>query len=206
MTKNKTKLTIQSFHQMASLVSVKLSSANCLLRKSQVYPLIRSAQLIDHLEEEAPALTISKNAKEESNPEFENWLNNDGLLTSWLLGTMNEEALSMVVGCESTFQIWRCLEEHYLASKKEQELHLKGLLAVKRSDGESLEDFEKKFKNTRDQLAAIRKPLDDLDKVFQLSRVVESRYQPYNLAVLSKAPYPTFNQYTTGLQNNERDL
>ncbi|GLT46299.1 hypothetical protein SLA2020_200620 [Shorea laevis] len=206
MTKNKTKLTIQSFHQMASLVSVKLSSANFLLWKSQVYPLIRSAQLIHHLEEEAPALTISKNGKEESNPEFENWLNNDGLLTSWLLGTMNEEALSVVVGCESTFQIWRCLEEHYLASTKEQELHLKGLLAVKRSDGESLEDFVRKFKNTCDQLAAIRKPLDDLDKVFQLSRVVGSRYQPYNLAVLSKAPYPTFNQYTTGLQNNERDL
>ncbi|GKU95007.1 hypothetical protein SLEP1_g8425 [Rubroshorea leprosula] len=166
------------------------------------------AEAIDVYEgaEEAPALTISKNGKEESNPEFENWLNNDGLLTNWLLGTMNEEALSVVVGCESTFQIWRCLEEHYLPSTKQQELHLKGLLVVKRSDGESLEDFVRKFKNTCDQLAAIRKPLDDLDKVFQLSRVVGSRYQPYNLAVLSKAPYPTFNQYTTGLQNNERDL
>ncbi|GKV27238.1 hypothetical protein SLEP1_g36431 [Rubroshorea leprosula] len=207
MAKNQNLLTIQSFHQMASLVSVKLSSTNFLLWKSQIFPLIRSAQLIHHLEEEAPVATISKGGKEELNPDYAIWLNNDGLLTSWLLGTMNEEALSLVVGCDSAFQIWKCLKEHYLASTKEQELHLKGQLVVKRGgDDESLEDFIRKFKRTCDSLAAIRKPVDDLDKVFHLSRVVGGRYQPYNLAVLSKPPYPTFNQYIAGLQNNERDL
>ncbi|GKV28213.1 hypothetical protein SLEP1_g37295 [Rubroshorea leprosula] len=149
---------------------------------------------------------ISKGGKEELNLDYAIWLNNDGLLTSWLLGTMNEEALSLVVGCDSAFQIWKCLKEHYLASTKEQELHLKGQLAIKRGDDESLEDFIRKFKRTCDNLAAIRKPVDDLDKVFQLSRVVGGRYQPYNLAVLSKPPYPTFNQYIARLQNNERDL
>ncbi|GKV31042.1 hypothetical protein SLEP1_g39784 [Rubroshorea leprosula] len=140
------------------------------------------------------------------NPEYDVWLSNDGLLTSWILGTMNEESLSLVVGCDSALQIWRCLEEHYLASSKESELHLKGQLATKRGDGESLDDFIRKFKRTCDNLAAIRKLVADLDKVFQLSRVVGTRYLPYNLAVLSKAPYPTFNQYTAGLLNNERDL
>ncbi|GKV03489.1 hypothetical protein SLEP1_g15779 [Rubroshorea leprosula] len=124
----------------------------------------------------------------------------------WILGTMNEESLSLVVGYDSALQIWRCLEEHYLASSKESELHLKGQLATKRGDGESLDDFIIKFKRTCDNLAAICKPVANLDKVFQLSRVVGTRYQPYNLAVLSKAPYPTFNQYTSGLLNNERDL
>ncbi|GLT52666.1 hypothetical protein SLA2020_259920 [Shorea laevis] len=192
---------------MASLVSVKLSSSNFLLWKSQIYPLIRSAQIMHHLEEEvAPTMTVIKDEKEELNPEYEVWLNNDGLLTSWLLGTMNEEALSLVVGCDSAFQIWKSLEDHYLASTKEQEMHLKGQLAVKRGDGEPLEEFIRKFKRTCDNLAAIRKPLEDLDKVFQLSRVVGARFQPYNLVVLSKAPYPTFTQYIAGLQNNERDL
>ncbi|GKU93013.1 hypothetical protein SLEP1_g6653 [Rubroshorea leprosula] len=206
MAKNKSMLTIQNFHQMASLVSVKLSSTNFLLWKSQIFPLIRSAQLMHHLEEEAPAMKITKDGEQVPNPNHDVWLNNDGLLTSWLLGTMNEEALSLVVGCDTAFQIWKCLEEHYLASTKEQELHLKGQLATKRGDNESLEDFIRKFRGTCDRLAAIRKPLDDLDKVFQLSRVVGIRYQPYNLAVLSKAPYPTFNQYTAGLLNNERDI
>ncbi|GKV27133.1 hypothetical protein SLEP1_g36338 [Rubroshorea leprosula] len=127
MARNKNQLTIQSFHQMASLVSVKLSSSNFLLWKSQIYPLIRSAQIMHHLEEEvAPTMTMIKDEKEVLNPEYEVWLNNDGLLTSWLLGTMNEEALSLVVGCESAFQIWKSLEDHYLASTKEQEMHLKG--------------------------------------------------------------------------------
>ncbi|GKV07645.1 hypothetical protein SLEP1_g19392 [Rubroshorea leprosula] len=191
---------------MASLVSIKLSSTNFLLWKSQAYPLIRNAQLLHHLEEEAPVQTIIKDGNEMGNPEYDVWLSNDGLLTSWILGTMNEESLSLVVGCESALQIWRCLEEHYLASSKESELHLKGQLATKRGDGESLDDFIRKFKRTCDNLAVIRKLVADLDKVFQLSRVVGTRYQPYNIAFLSKAPYPTFNQYTASLLNNERDL
>ncbi|GKV21611.1 hypothetical protein SLEP1_g31573 [Rubroshorea leprosula] len=107
MSKNKTKLTIQSFHQMASLISVKLSNTNSLLWKSQVFPVIRSAQLMNHLEEEAPVMNITRNGKEETNPDYEVWLNNDRLLTNWLLGTMNEEALSLVVRCDTTSQIWR---------------------------------------------------------------------------------------------------
>ncbi|GKV27558.1 hypothetical protein SLEP1_g36720 [Rubroshorea leprosula] len=206
MTTTRTRLTIQSFHQMASLVSVKLSNTNFLLWKSQVFPLIRSAQLLHHLEKEAPAMNLTEDGNKESNPDYEIWLNNDGLLMSWLLGTMNEEALSLVVGCDTANQIWRCLEEHYLVSSKEQELYLKGQLVTKREDNESLEDFIRKFKGVCDRLAAIRKPLDDLDKVFHLSRVVGTRFQSYNLAVLSKAPYPTFNQYIAGLQNNDRDL
>ncbi|GKV20635.1 hypothetical protein SLEP1_g30733 [Rubroshorea leprosula] len=79
-----------------------------------------------HLEGGAAKKYITKKSKEEPNPDFDIWLNNDGLLTSWLLGTMNEEALSLVVGCDTTSQIWKCLEEHYLASTKEHKLHLKG--------------------------------------------------------------------------------
>ncbi|GKU94201.1 hypothetical protein SLEP1_g7727 [Rubroshorea leprosula] len=147
---------------MASLVSVKLSNTNFLLWKSQVYPLIRSAQLLHHIQGDAPPETISKDKEETENPEYNVWLNNDGLLTSWLLKTMNEDSLSLIVGSNSAYEIWN--------------------------------------------LAAINKPLDDLDKVFHLSRVVRSRYQPYNLTVLSKAPYPTFRQYILGLENTERDL
>lgn len=69
---------------MASLVFIKLSSTNFVLGKSQLYPLTQSAQLIHHLEE-ALAITISKDGKEEPNWECENWLNNDGFLASWLL-------------------------------------------------------------------------------------------------------------------------
>lgn len=97
---------------------------------------------------------------------------------------MNEDTLSLVVGCESTLVVWRCLEEYYLASTKERQLHLKSQLDINRENNESLEEFTRKF---CDSLAAINKPLDDLDKFFQLSRVVGSRFKPYNMAVLSKS-------------------
>ncbi|KAL6338220.1 hypothetical protein AAG906_018477 [Vitis piasezkii] len=44
---DKLKLTLQSFHQCSSLVSIKLTSTNFLLWKSQVLPLIRSLGILE---------------------------------------------------------------------------------------------------------------------------------------------------------------
>ncbi|XP_020099653.1 uncharacterized protein LOC109718063 [Ananas comosus] len=196
---------IQSFHQMASLLSVKLSSSNFLLWKSQIYPLIRSAHLLHHIEEDAPTKMILKGDKEEENPEYTIWINNDGLLTSWLLGTMAEEVLGLVIGCNNVREIWKCLDEHFFDSTKEKEMHLKNQLAVLKGN-QPLDEFIRKFKHSCDCLAAIQQPLDDVDKVFQLSRVLGSRYRTYNLVVLSKPPYPTFNEYIMGLKGFEQQL
>lgn len=44
------KLTFETFYHCASLISIKFSSHNYILRKSQVQPLIRSLGLEHHIE------------------------------------------------------------------------------------------------------------------------------------------------------------
>lgn len=51
-------------------------------------------------------------------------MNNDGLLTSWLLGIISEEVLVQLEATESAHQIWNSLEELLLTMTKENELHL----------------------------------------------------------------------------------
>ena len=75
---------------------------------------------------------------------------------------------------------------------------------AKKQGTQPLDEFIRKFKNASDGLAAIQKPVDDVGKVFQLCRVLASRYKPYNLAALSKPPYPYFSRYVTGLQEFEQ--
>ena len=75
------KLTIQSFHQCASHVSIKLTSNNYLLWKSQVLPLIKSLEMEHHIaKDKTPTKMVTQDGKEIINPEFIQWMNNDGLL------------------------------------------------------------------------------------------------------------------------------
>ena len=104
---DKLKLTLQSFHQCSSLVSIKLTSTNFLLWKSQVLPLIRSLGILDHhiFIDEKPDEQLIDEGRKSENSQFLVWTNNDGLLMPWLLGNMIEEVLSMVIGADIALSV-----------------------------------------------------------------------------------------------------
>jgi hypothetical protein len=56
------------------------------------------------------------------------------------------------------------------------------------------------FKSICDSLAAIQKPVSDEDKTVQLSHCLGKKYEVFNTTMLSKPPFPTFNQFVTALQ------
>lgn len=51
-----------------------------------------------HLYEDQPPeeQIVNSRGKEIPNPQFNSWVNNDELLTSWMLDTIMEEVLSMI--------------------------------------------------------------------------------------------------------------
>ncbi|KAL6350339.1 hypothetical protein AAG906_004288 [Vitis piasezkii] len=157
-------LTIQSFHQCTNLISIKLNISNYLLWRSQVLPLVRSLGLLHHITNAGKPLEL---------------INNDGLLTSWLLGVITEEVLSLIVGIEFAYNTWKSLEDQLLPKTKQQE-----------------------FKRICDNLAAINKPISDLDKVFQFARGLGPKYQDFRVAMLTNPPYPTFSQFVMALQKD----
>lgn len=61
---------------------------------------------------------IFLDGKKVNNPEFTIWQNNDGLLMPWLRGMMNEDIMTIIVGCLSTRDIWLFVEEHMLLQLK----------------------------------------------------------------------------------------
>ncbi|XP_075474740.1 uncharacterized protein LOC142505585 isoform X1 [Primulina tabacum] len=69
-----------------------------------------------------------------------------------------------------------------------------------------LGEYLKEFKSICDNLAAIRKPVPDLEKVFQFARGLGSQYTNFQNAWLTKPPYPSFNQFVLALQGHEQTL
>lgn len=86
-------LSIQSFHQGASLISVKLSTTNYLMWRSQILSLARSLGVLHNLEKDGWKLAarIEKDGKTFPNTAYATWTINDGLITSWLLSTIKED-------------------------------------------------------------------------------------------------------------------
>lgn len=195
------KLSIQSFHQCSSLISIKLTSNNYLIWKSQVLPLVRSLGLEHHVITDAsfPSTVNTDDGKKVPNPEFLQWQNNDGLLMTWLRGMMSEEVLSMVTGGLTAREVW-------LTATKEQESWLKDSFYSLKNGSLKLEDLIKKFKNICDQLAAIGKPIVDEDQVFQLARSLGPQYADFKTAMLTKPPYLNMTRSVLALQNHEQTV
>lgn len=68
-------------------------------------------------------------------------IKNDGLLMSWLTRTMTEEVLTLLVGLETTCQIWLALEESFAAANKDGKVKLRQQLQQHRKGNRSVEDY-----------------------------------------------------------------
>ncbi|RVW93768.1 Retrovirus-related Pol polyprotein from transposon RE1 [Vitis vinifera] len=199
-------LSIQAFHQCSSLVSIKLNMSNLLLWRSQVLPLVRSLGLIHHLSENRHASeeTMGTETKETHDQSIETWSHNDGLLTSWLLGLMTKEVMLLLDGTETAYDVWNSLGEKLLPMTKEKEVQLTNRLRGVKKGTRSLDEYLREFKGICDALAAVRKPVSDLDKVFQLAQGLGTKYMDFRVAMLSKPPYPSYNQFVLALQGHEQ--
>ena len=118
-------LSASNLHNLISIVSVKLNATNYLIWRMQIFPLIQSLKLMNHLTDDAPKPKILKESSESiPNPKFDERVNIDLLLCSWIIGTLSEEALGHVVGMNTAQEVWIGLEETYLQATKEK-VHLR---------------------------------------------------------------------------------
>ncbi|KAL9432356.1 hypothetical protein AB3S75_027393 [Citrus x aurantiifolia] len=119
---------------------------------------------------------------------------------------MNEDVLSMVIGLQTAREIWLTVEENMLPATKEQETWLKDSLYSLKKGSSKLDEFLKKFKGLCDKLAAIGKPMNDDDKIFQIARALGPKYADFKTAMLTKPLYPSLKQFINALQNHEHTV
>ncbi|TXG48399.1 hypothetical protein EZV62_027693 [Acer yangbiense] len=155
---------------------------------------------------EKPAEEIEDDKGNKSpNQLYQSWINNDGLLSSWLLGTMKEEVMSLIYSeVDTAYKIWTSIEEQLLPVIVEKEGLLKNMLMSIRKGLKSHDEYLKKFKSICDNLAAIKKLVSDGDKVFQFAHGLGKKYMDFRTAMLTKPPYPSFSQFVLALQGHEQ--
>ena len=86
-------------------------------------------------------MKITSDGKEINNPAYKTQLNNDGLLTIWLLGTIIEEVLVDLDETTTTYQVLKCIEDKLLPSSKEKEVLLNETLMTLTKGNMSLDEY-----------------------------------------------------------------
>ncbi|KAH9649096.1 retrovirus-related pol polyprotein from transposon RE1 [Citrus sinensis] len=97
------------------------------------------------------------------NSEFVIWKRTDQQLLGWLLSSMTESVLRIVLGCKTSFEVWKALEKLSGSQNKTRALQLKNQMMMTKKNDLSVYDYFHKMKGIADSMAAAGAPMSDYD-------------------------------------------
>ena len=118
-TSSSTKFPYPSALNVGNFVSIKLTQTNYKLWKTQIMGLIESQDMIGFINGEYPIPPKPQSADathgqdSADHAEFTAWKRSDRLLCGWITSTLSEEVLGLVVGLDSTAEVWQTLESSF---------------------------------------------------------------------------------------------
>ncbi|KAG5241400.1 26S protease regulatory protein [Salix suchowensis] len=196
---------------VANFVTLKLTPENYPLWREQMLALAESQEMVGLLsgETEKPLMytnitTESEATNKQISKDFLKWRKADRLLRGWIIGTLSEETLGLVIGLDSSQSVWNALKEAYAQDSQEREFNLRQQLTfLKKEPSQSLAEHLKKFKSICDSLAAIGNPIPDKTKVYSLLANLGPKYESFTTTML-KPPMPSYSETVSLLQGFEQ--
>ena len=187
----------------------------CQLCYTQTYPrklslvheqllvLAESKDMVGLLtsEKKKPAMYNNTTADETStnevkkiSEEYFKWGKEDHLLRGWIIGTLIEEALGLIIGLESSQSVWNALKEAYAQDSQEREFTLRQQLTyLRKYPNQSLAEHLWNFKSICDSLAAIGNLVPYKTKVYSLFANLDPKYESFTMAML-KPPMSSYSE------------
>jgi len=166
---------------VGNFITLRLTSNNYPLWREQALALVESQEMVEHLTNEDPAPTKYTNI-ENSTPQltdaFIAWWKSDRLVRGWIIGTLSEETLRLVVGLDTAHAVWEALKNAYAQDSQEREFTLrKQVTYLRKEDNTTITEHIWTFKGLCDNLSAIGKPVPDQEKVFCLLTSLGPHYE-----------------------------
>ncbi|KAL3516301.1 hypothetical protein ACH5RR_023203 [Cinchona calisaya] len=193
---------------VGNFVSIKLSQTNFPLWKTQILGLIESQDMFGFLDGGIPMPPMSPSIAENDgdptklNPDYILWRRSDRLLRDWIVGTLTEEVLGLVVGLDTSALVWKALIDSFGQSSQEREFYLLQNLQIHAKGTRSMSKYIRIFKSICDDLAAIGKPVDDKAKVFGLLKGLGPEYESFVTSML-KPLIPSYRDLIPLLQGHD---
>ena len=163
---------------------IKLDRSNYLLWRSQVLASIRGNRLEDFItriksapEEHLLFAGVDGSTQQIDNPEYHIWRSQDQTLLGWLLSSISEGILSLVINWESSFDVWKTLEKKFEIQSEARVLQLKYELNTVKKESLSIEDYCIKMKAVAEKLASACSPITEKDLMLTILNGLRPGYR-----------------------------
>ncbi|KAG5226662.1 Retrovirus-related polyprotein from transposon [Salix suchowensis] len=187
---------------VGNFVTLRLTPSNYPLWREQALALAESQEMVGHLTNEDPP---PKKFTDEEIPQlsetFKSWRKTDRLLRGWIIGTLSEEALGLIVGLDTSYAVWEALKNAYAQDSQEREFTLRQQITyLRKEDNTTITEHIRTFKGICDNLSAIGKTIPDQEKVFCLLTSLGPHYETFTTTML-KPPRPSYTELISQLQS-----
>ncbi|KAK6138122.1 hypothetical protein DH2020_028139 [Rehmannia glutinosa] len=178
----------------SQIISSKLTENNFLIWRQQVLAAVRGYGLEGYLSGETSAPSkFTKDAETHLlsiNPEYMAFQRQDQLLASWLLSSLSDSILALMVGLDSVAEMWQTLETNFSSHSQARQMQYKLQLSTMKKGNQSMREFISKVKLCCDALAAAGHKVKDCDQLMHICAGLGSEYDPIVCAITSKhEPY-----------------
>ncbi|KAJ8770498.1 hypothetical protein K2173_017989 [Erythroxylum novogranatense] len=167
-------LNLPSVHNQ---ITIKLTSTNYLLWRTQMIPLLCGQQLIHHID--GTNTPPPKEINNSPNPEYTTWYIKDQIVLSWILSSLSESVLSQVVGATTAYTAWSQLQTTYASGSRTQIRTLKNTLHALSRGNETIATYMERAKRIYDQLAALDAAISEDDLIDHILRGLGPDYRPF---------------------------
>ncbi|XP_010431094.1 PREDICTED: uncharacterized protein LOC104715382 [Camelina sativa] len=202
---------------ISNCVTIKLTEQNYIIWKSQFESFLRTQALLGFVNGAAkpPDETIpirnNKDGRVEDilNPDFESWSRSDQVVKAWLLGSMSENVLRLVVGASTAQEVWETLISHFNRTSSSRLFELQRRLQNAEKLDKSMSDYLRGIKDICDQLDSIGDPVSEKMKIFAALRGLGREYEPIITVIedsLDRRPEPTYENVVSRLTGYEDRL
>ncbi|KAH9711302.1 retrovirus-related pol polyprotein from transposon RE1 [Citrus sinensis] len=120
------------------------------------------------------------------NSEFVIWKRTDQQLLGWLLSSMTESVLGIVLGCKTSFEVWKTLEKLSGSQNKTRALQLKNQMMMTKKNDLSVYDYFHKMKGIADSMAAAGAPMSDYDFMISVLGGIGSDFNPVAVLITGR--------------------
>ncbi|KAL3652810.1 hypothetical protein CASFOL_002491 [Castilleja foliolosa] len=105
------------------------------------------------------------------------------ILASWILSSLSENILALMIGLSSSSQIWHVLESNFASQSKAKTLQYKLQLQTTKKGNLSMREYLAKVKMCCDLLATTGNPVSQSDQLMHILSGLGSEYDPVMVTV-----------------------
>ena len=98
-------------------------------------------------------------------------------MLGWILSSISEGTLNLVINCGRSFDVWRTLQKKFGVQSEARVLQLRYELNTLRKESMSIEDYYIKMKNVADKLASARSPITEKDLMLTILNSLGAGYR-----------------------------